>query len=52
MFGATAAWVGGGIACVVIVLLLSAAYPALVRYRTSGVPREPENPLDAAPDAR
>ncbi len=52
VFGATAAWVGGGIACVVIVLLLSAAYPALVRYRTSGVPREPENPLDAAPDAR
>ena len=49
VFGATAAWVGGGIACVVIVLLLSAAYPALIRYRTSGVPREQENPLDAAP---
>ena len=32
-FGATAAWVGGGLACVVVVLVLAVAQPALVRYR-------------------
>jgi MFS family permease len=32
-FGATAAWVGGGAACVLLVLLLAALSPALVRYR-------------------
>jgi MFS family permease len=31
--GVRAAWVGGGIACVVLVLALAAAAPALVRYR-------------------
>jgi len=33
-FGATASWVGGGIACVVLVIVLAVAMPALVRYRT------------------
>jgi hypothetical protein len=32
-FGLTWAWVGGGIACVVVVLVLAVAQPALVRYR-------------------
>ena len=32
-FGVTWSWVGGGIACVVIVLALAAASPSLVRYR-------------------
>jgi MFS family permease len=32
-FGATASWVGGGLACVVLVLVLAALSPALVRYR-------------------
>jgi MFS family permease len=32
-FGATVSWVGGGVACVVLVLLLTALTPALVRYR-------------------
>jgi MFS family permease len=31
--GVTASWVGGGIACVVLVLALAAVAPALVRYR-------------------
>ncbi|MGE5286893.1 MAG: MFS transporter [Micromonosporaceae bacterium] len=34
--GVTASWVGGGIACVILVLLLAMAAPALVRYQ----PRE------------
>lgn len=32
-FGATASWVGGGVACVLLVLVLTALAPALVRYR-------------------
>jgi MFS family permease len=48
--GVTGSWVGGGIACVVLVLLLAAGFPALVRYRATGHPREPENPIEAAPD--
>src|SRR6185436_10200295 len=43
--GATAAWVGGGIACVALVLLMAAAFPALVRYRVTGTSREPEKPV-------
>ncbi len=39
--GATTSWVGGGIACVVVVLGLALAVPALVRYRTP-----PPNPVD------
>ncbi len=31
-FGTTAAWVGGGIACVVVVVVLGLAFPALRRY--------------------
>jgi hypothetical protein len=30
--GATASWVGGGLACVVVVVILAIAMPALVRY--------------------
>ena len=37
-FGATASWVGGGIACVVLVILLAVLVPALVRYRTPATP--------------
>ena len=37
-FGVTTAWVGGGIACVVIVLTLAAASPSLVRYRAGDRP--------------
>ena len=33
-FGATGSWVGGGIACVVLVLLLAVLSPSLVRYRS------------------
>jgi MFS family permease len=32
-FGMTASWVGGGIACVAVVLVLAVAVPTLVRYR-------------------
>jgi MFS family permease len=32
-YGATFSWVAGGVACVVVVLVLAAAAPALVRYR-------------------
>jgi MFS family permease len=32
-FGAKASWVGGGIACVVVVVLLAVLAPSLVRYR-------------------
>lgn len=32
-FGATASWVGGGLACVVLVIGLAVAVPSLVRYR-------------------
>jgi len=31
--GATASWVGGGVACAVLVVAVAAAFPALVRYR-------------------
>jgi MFS family permease len=31
--GVTGAWVGGGLLCVALVLLLAVSYPALVRYR-------------------
>ena len=31
--GVTGAWVGGGLLCVALVLLLAVSYPALARYR-------------------
>ena len=31
-FGVTGAWVGGGVACVLLVVALAAAVPALIRY--------------------
>jgi len=31
-FGITGAWVGGGVACVLLVIVLAAAVPALGRY--------------------
>jgi hypothetical protein len=34
-FGASASWVGGGIACIVLVLVLAAAVPALRHYSTA-----------------
>jgi hypothetical protein len=32
--GVTGSWVGGGVACVVVTLVLAAAVPALLRYDT------------------
>jgi len=32
--GVTAAWVGGGVACAVVAVMLAALFPALLRYRT------------------
>lgn len=43
--GVTASWVGGGIACVLIAVLLAVAVPALARYR----PPTPEPVLESAP---
>lgn len=41
--GVTASWVGGGVACVLVVLLLAAVSPALVRYRgTTRLDAQPE----------
>jgi MFS family permease len=49
--GATASWVGGGIACVLVVLLVALAFPALVRYRGTTIAHERPDPLDPAGDA-
>ena len=35
-FGATVSWVGGGLTCVVLVLALAVAFPALRRYQAGG----------------
>lgn len=32
-FGVTASWVGGGIACIAVVLILAIAFPSLAEYR-------------------
>jgi MFS family permease len=50
-FGVTASWVGGGIACVVIVLALAAAVPALRGYRAGDGP-DPDNPVEGAAEPR
>jgi MFS family permease len=52
-FGASASWVGGGIACIVLVLILAAAVPALRHYTTSGAvpPADPTGPADPADPA-
>lgn len=42
--GVTASWVGGAVASVVVVLVLAAAVPALVRYRAGGAPAGPPGP--------
>jgi MFS family permease len=44
--GATASWVIGGIACAVVVVLMAAAFPALLRYTARSGPATPseENP--------
>jgi MFS family permease len=34
-FGTTIAWVGGGIACAIVAVLLGVSFPALARYRMS-----------------
>jgi MFS family permease len=53
-FGVTWSWVGGGIACVVVVLVLAAAVPALVRYRAGDGPvaDDDDNPVDGAAEPR
>jgi MFS family permease len=40
-FGTTVAWVGGGVACVVVAIVLGLAFPALARYT---VPRAGDSP--------
>jgi MFS family permease len=50
-FGVTASWVGGGIACVVIVLALAAAVPALRGYRAGDGP-DPDNLVEGAAEPR
>ncbi len=50
-FGVTASWVGGGIACVVIVLVLAAAVPALRNYRGGEGPA-PNNPVEGGGEPR
>lgn len=42
-FGATSSWVGGGVACVAMVLVLAALSPSLVRYRA---PVRADGPAD------
>jgi MFS family permease len=39
--GVTGSWVGGGVACVVVTLVLAAAVPALLRYDTGATERQP-----------
>jgi MFS family permease len=39
--GATASWVGGGLACVVLVVILAAAVPALRHYQSAAPAAEP-----------
>lgn len=34
-FGTTGAWVGGGVACVIVAIVLGIAFPVLARYRTT-----------------
>ena len=52
-FGVKASWVGGGIACVVIVLALAAAVPALRHYRADqGPPDTPETRVDGSGELR
>ncbi|HTE75055.1 MAG TPA: MFS transporter [Actinomycetes bacterium] len=53
-FGVTWSWVGGGIACVVVVLALAAAVPALVRYRAGDGPvaEDDENSVEGAVEPR
>jgi MFS family permease len=51
-FGATASWVGGGIACIVVVLLVGLLVPAIRNYTSAGptpVPatREPAGPASS-----
>ena len=50
-FGVTASWVGGGIACVVIVLAMAAAVPALRNYRAGEGPAT-DNPVEAGGEPR
>ncbi|HYJ77349.1 MAG TPA: MFS transporter [Actinomycetes bacterium] len=50
-FGVTASWVGGGIACVVIVLALAVAVPALRNYQAGDGPAS-DNPVEAGGDPR
>ncbi|WP_083947165.1 MFS transporter [Actinomadura latina] len=40
--GATASWVGGGLACAVLVIVAALAVPALLRYDTRTEPVQPE----------
>jgi MFS family permease len=50
LFGTTASWVGGGIACVVVVAAVALFAPSLVRYRgATGVPEEPVDLAEERP---
>jgi MFS family permease len=51
--GLTASWVGGGIACVVVVVVVALLFPSLGRYRRPDPTADevtPDNSVDAAPD--
>ena len=52
--GATASWVGGGLACAVLVVVAGLCVPALLRYdtRTAGLPQDtgPDTAPDTASD--
>ncbi|MFS2294910.1 MAG: MFS transporter [Actinomadura sp.] len=43
--GATASWVGGGLACAVLVVIAALAVPALLRYDTRTAQTGPDHPL-------
>jgi hypothetical protein len=43
--GLRASWVGGGIACVVVVVVLAVLFPSLVRYRRTEIDG-PDNSVD------
>ena len=52
-FGVTWSWVGGAIACVVVVLALAAAVPALVRYQAGDGPvADDEKSVEGAAEPR
>ena len=50
-FGTTTAWVGGGIACVIVAAILGFAFPALARYTVSAAVTGAQDDVDDEPAA-